>query len=124
MWYLADNCSMAIPGNLNFLSTTLDVHWFARPGSRVSSEAKACCTAYPPQIAHGCFEWCQIDDWQQFANINTCLYHHNDTNPGPFATDLSPPFLDSASTPAHGSMASVLGLGVWVLLVSGVLGAF
>ena len=113
-----------MPGNRDFLPIPLDVHWFARPGSRVSSEAKACCTVYPPQIAGGCFEWCQIDDWQQYANINTCLRHHNDTNPGPFGTDLRDPFLDSASSPVHGSIVNVLGLGVWALFISGVMGAF
>lgn len=123
MWYLADNCSMSMPGNRDFLPIPLGVHWFARPGSRISSEAATCCRVYPPQIAGGCFEWCQIDNYQQYANINACLDRMNDTNPGPFGTDLLPPGYSGAG-PAHGGVVGVLGLGVWALLVSGVVAAF
>ena len=123
MWYLAPNCEMAMPGNRDFLPIPLDVHWFARPGSNISSEAAACCTVYPPQIAGGCFEWCQIDNYQQYANIEACLDAHNDTNPGPYGTDLKPPYLD-ASSPTRGSMIGGIGLGVWALLVPGLVGTF
>lgn len=116
---LGPNCTNSLRGR-EYLPLPKDIHWYVRPGSNVTAQMTECCRNHPPQIAEGCIEWCQVDDRQALINLETCLDHNNGTTTGPSGSDLDFP----NAAPARGTMMGVMGLGVWALLMSGLLGTF
>ncbi|KAK3905791.1 hypothetical protein C8A05DRAFT_12426 [Staphylotrichum tortipilum] len=107
--------TLPIPQNINVV---------VRPGVGTSREAMAaCCAPSPVAVASGCYLWCEIPAryFNNSANHDTVSQHVTACiraeNKGEGGT--VEPSGTGVQFSAAGRMGGVRGVGMWVLLVSG-----
>ncbi|CAK7220336.1 hypothetical protein SCUCBS95973_004124 [Sporothrix curviconia] len=119
------------PGNqlpeVTTLPIPLNVSVAVIPGSNVSDSVMvACCSPNPVNIADGCYEWCEAPKaYNSLDKFSNCLVaNHRNLNQSDILGFHAGSAAPGRLAPPTTTMAvTVVGLGVWMLFLSGAAGA-